>query len=118
MVTPNAAKLAILSGIQAVLEASDVTTDEQQLRHFVGSSAFSYLMAFKRNRGAGLPMPTRGVPTSEDLRELERAINASVSLLDQALFSCMRAGVRPTEYPIRAGPKRDISLAPQNFCTD
>lgn len=43
-------------------------------------------------------MPTRGVPTSEDLQALERAINASVSLRDQALFSCMRAGVRPTEY--------------------
>lgn len=98
MATPDTAKLAILSSIQAALEASEVTTDEQQLRHFVGSSAFSYLMAFKRNRRGRLPLPTRGVPTSEDLQALERAINASVSLRDQALFSCMRAGVRPIEY--------------------
>lgn len=98
MATPDTAKLAILSSIQAALEASEVTTDEHQLRHFVGSSAFSYLMAFKRKREGRLPMPTRGVPTSEDLQALERAINASVSLRDQALFSCMRAGVRPIEY--------------------
>ncbi|MEE3937701.1 hypothetical protein V2I68_19290 [Pseudomonas viridiflava] len=94
--TPNAAKLAIFSGIQAALETSDVTTDEQQLRHFVGSSAFSYLVAFKRNRGARLR--SRVVPTSEVLQALECAVNASESLRDQALFSCMQAGVRPVEY--------------------
>lgn len=94
--TERTAELAILTGIQAALKAVEVTANERELRHFVRSSALSSLMALKRNRVPYLPRAAG--PTSEDLQALERLVNASESLRDQALFACMQAGVRPVEY--------------------
>lgn len=94
--TQSAARLAIFSGIKAALLLGEVTANEQELKHLIGSFALVSLVAFKCSRD--LPLPGAAEPTKEDVQALERVIKASGSLRDQALFACMRAGVRPKEY--------------------
>lgn len=93
---------AIKSAIQIAL-GSEFAADLTKLDRLVDALPISSLVAFNRMQVARDIIQsiqrTSQVPplTAEHLRSVERVIDASGNLRDQALFACMLAGVRRAE---------------------
>ena len=128
-----AVKQALLLAIKAAMTPNDwFSSDQAAMTQMVDSLRFRALSAFKVPPSVFVP-PRRGEPsigsdmsilrdrmaesaqqlssqllTEEELEALSRAITATESLRDQALMSCMMAGLRPDEY-LRARPS-DFSV--------
>lgn len=123
-----AVKQALMLAIKAAMTPSDwFSLDQAAMMQMVESLRFRALSAFKVPRRVFQP-PLHGEPsigsdmpvlrdrtgksahqlssqllTDEELEALSKAITATESLRDQALMSCMMAGLRAGEY-LRAKP--------------
>lgn len=124
----SAVKQALMLSIKAAMTPSDwFSSDQAAMTQMVDSLRFRALSAFKVPSSVFQP-PRHGEPsigsdmpvlrdrmaksaqqlspqllTDEELESLSRAITATESLRDQALMSCMMAGLRTGEY-LRARP--------------
>ncbi|MBK4992384.1 tyrosine-type recombinase/integrase [Pseudomonas sp. S37] len=129
----SAVKQALMLSIKAAMTPSDwFSSDQAAMAQMIKSLRFRALSAFKVPSSVFQP-PRHGEPSSgsdmrvlrdrmarsaqqlssqlltgEELEALSRAITATESLRDQALMSCMMAGLRTGEY-LRARPS-DFSV--------
>lgn len=130
----SAVKQALMLSIKAAMTPSDwFSSDQVAMTQMVESLRFRALSAFKVPSSVFQP-PRHGEPsigsnmpvlrdrmaksaqqlssqllTDEELESLSRAITATESLRDQALMSCMMAGLRTGEY---------LGAIPSDFSND
>lgn len=93
--TESEAKSAIFTAITAALQLGDTTANQQELRQLVDSFALASLVAFKQPNV--VPVGPR-VLSLEIVQALGEVVNFSGALREQALFACMQAGLRASEF--------------------
>jgi hypothetical protein len=105
---PEAAvRQAIFSAIKATLLPEAWLSIEQKLERIIGTLPLTSLMAFKRteiDHHADQSTPAKRISgvqpelTEEQLQTVEKILQDSGSLRDQALFACMLGALRKTEF--------------------
>lgn len=105
--TENDAKILMSVGIRAATLSSNTTINEQALKKLIGSFALHSLIAFKPKSAPLVEEQTdlqqwldepQSTVAGQRIKSIAQLITASGNLRDQALLSCMRAGLRPHEY--------------------
>jgi len=93
-ITENEAKTAIFTAISAALQLGDTTANQLELRQLVDSFALASLVAFKQS--SIVPVGPR-LLSLEVVQALGKVASLSGTPMEQALFMCMLASVRPSE---------------------